>query len=148
MAFWKKIFKSKYTGAEIDAAVAKAGNLPAVTSADAGKALVVDEEGHIVTGEAGGSGAFIVNAAETPDTFHLALDKTYQEIAAAYLTMPVLILWRIPKGQNNYIYWLTQVDYNGESTYSVTAISSVNGNASTLTFECSDVSDYPMAEID
>jgi hypothetical protein len=54
MAFWKKIFKSKYTGAEIDAAVAKAGNLPATTSADAGKALVVDDEGKIVAGEAGG----------------------------------------------------------------------------------------------
>lgn len=48
MAFWKKIFKSKYTGAEIDAAVAKAGTVPAVSSADAGKALVVDEEGNIV----------------------------------------------------------------------------------------------------
>lgn len=53
MAFWKKIFKSKYTGAEIDAAVAKAVTVPAVTSADAGKALVVDEEGKIVAGEAG-----------------------------------------------------------------------------------------------
>ena len=54
MGFWKKIFKSKYTGAEIDAAVAKAGTVPAVTSADAGKALVVDEEGKIVTGQASG----------------------------------------------------------------------------------------------
>ena len=53
MAFWKKIFKSKYTGAEIDAAVAKAGTVPAVTSADEGKALVVDAEGNIVAGEAG-----------------------------------------------------------------------------------------------
>jgi hypothetical protein len=54
MAFWKKFFKSKYTGAEIEAAVGKAGNLPATTSADAGKALVVDAEGKIVAGEAGG----------------------------------------------------------------------------------------------
>lgn len=54
MAFWKKIFKSKYTGAEIDAAVAKAGTVPAVTSADEGKALVVDAEGKIVAGEVGG----------------------------------------------------------------------------------------------
>lgn len=59
MAFWKKIFKSKYTGAEIDAAVAKAGTVPAVTSADAGKALVVDEEGKIVPGEAGGGSTVI-----------------------------------------------------------------------------------------
>ena len=53
MAFWKKIFKSKYTGAEIDAAIAKAGTVPAVTSADEGKALVVDSEGKIVPGNAG-----------------------------------------------------------------------------------------------
>lgn len=53
MAFWKKIFKSKYTGREIDAAVAKAGTVPSVTTADEGKALVVDSEGKIVPGEAG-----------------------------------------------------------------------------------------------
>ena len=51
--FWQKKYTSKYTGAEIDAAVAKAGTVPAVTEADAGKALVVDEEGKIVPGEAG-----------------------------------------------------------------------------------------------
>lgn len=50
--FWQKKYISKYTGEEIDAAV---GNVPVVTSADAGKALVVDEEGKIVAGEAGGS---------------------------------------------------------------------------------------------
>lgn len=50
--FWQKKYTSKYTGAEIDAAV---GNVPVVTAADAGKALVVDEEGKIVAGEAGGS---------------------------------------------------------------------------------------------
>ena len=59
MAFWKKIFKSKYTGREIDAAVAKAGNLPATTSADAGKALVVDEEGKVVTGSVGVENGYI-----------------------------------------------------------------------------------------
>ena len=32
MAFWKKIFKSKYTGAEIDAAIAKAGDATKVTA--------------------------------------------------------------------------------------------------------------------
>ena len=63
MAFWKKIFKSKYTGKEIDAAIAKAGTVPTVTSADAGKALVVDDEGKIVAGEAsGGGGSFVDNS--------------------------------------------------------------------------------------
>lgn len=32
MAFWKKFYKSKYTGAEIDAAVAKAGDATKVTA--------------------------------------------------------------------------------------------------------------------
>ena len=53
MAFWKKYYKSKYTGWEIDAAVAKADTVPTVTAADAGSALVVDEDGKIVAGEAG-----------------------------------------------------------------------------------------------
>ena len=48
--FWQKKYTSRYTGAEIDAAVAKAGTVPAVTEADAGKALVVDDDGKIVTG--------------------------------------------------------------------------------------------------
>lgn len=52
--FWQKKYTSKYTGAEIDAAVAQAGTIPAVTSADEGKALVVDAEGKIVAGEASG----------------------------------------------------------------------------------------------
>lgn len=48
--FWQKKYISKYSGAEIDAAVAKADTVPAVTVEDAGKALVVDEEGNIVSG--------------------------------------------------------------------------------------------------
>ncbi len=51
--FWQKKYISKYTGEEIDAAIAKADTVPAVTAADAGSALVVDEEGKIVAGEAG-----------------------------------------------------------------------------------------------
>ena len=84
MAFWKKFYKSKYTGAEIDAAVAKAGTVPAVTSADAGKALVVDEEGKIVAGEAG-TPDFIVNITVTENEGELtpSVDKTYEQIVAA-----------------------------------------------------------------
>ena len=52
--FWQKKYISKYSGEEIDAAVAKADTVPAVTAADAGSALVVDEDGKIVAGAAGG----------------------------------------------------------------------------------------------
>ena len=81
MAFWKKIFKSKYTGKEIDAAIAKAGNLPATTSADAGKALVVDEEGKIVTGKAGGNIFEVVFGFNEEGSINC--NHTYNEIRAA-----------------------------------------------------------------
>lgn len=61
MVFWKKIYKSRHTGAEIDAAVDKAGILPSVSGTDEGKVLMVDGEGKIVAGEASGGGS----AAET-----------------------------------------------------------------------------------
>lgn len=61
--FWQKKYTSKYTGAEIDAAVAKADTVPAVTVEDAGSALVVDEEGKIVAGEVSGG----VTAVDFPE---------------------------------------------------------------------------------
>jgi hypothetical protein len=92
MAFWKKIFKSKYTGAEIDAAVAKAGTVPAVTSADAGKALVVDEEGKIVAGEVGGENLLIVTITGNPREGVFQSDKTFNEISAALTDgIPVIV---------------------------------------------------------
>lgn len=47
MAFWKKIFKSKYTGAEIDAAVAKADIIPSPTIADKQKGFIVGDDGKL-----------------------------------------------------------------------------------------------------
>ena len=49
----RKKYKSPYTGKEVDAAVAKAGKLPTVTSADVGMVLGVDDEGNIITTEGG-----------------------------------------------------------------------------------------------
>jgi len=93
MAFWKKIFKSKYTGAEIDAAVAKAGNLPAVSSADAGKALIVDEEGKIVTGEAGGGDIGIINIITDIPNSAIRSELTLNEVIALMTTGPCLVHW-------------------------------------------------------
>ena len=71
--FWQKKYISKYTGAEIDAAVGKADTVPAVTAADAGSALVVDEEGKIVTGEVGNApGDYTITATEL-DSVAIAL---------------------------------------------------------------------------
>lgn len=91
MAFWKKFYKSKYTGAEIDAAVAKAGTVPAVSSADAGKALVVDSEGKIVAGEAGGSDIFAITLGYDQDT-NPFFNKTYAQIAEAIEAGKTVIL--------------------------------------------------------
>lgn len=44
---------NEITGEDISSAIGKADTLPTVTSADAGRALVVDEDGKIVAGEAG-----------------------------------------------------------------------------------------------
>ena len=73
--FWQKTYLSKYSGAEIDAAIAKADTVPAVTVEDAGSALVVDGEGKIVAGEAGVS--FPV--------FELT-DEEFGEISVAFST--------------------------------------------------------------
>lgn len=73
--FWQKRYISKYTGEEIDAAV---GNVPVVTSADAGKALVVDEEGKIVPGEAAGG----VTLVAAPQAFETSLTTAIQSLAA------------------------------------------------------------------
>ena len=78
--FWQKKYTSKYTGAEIDAAVAKAGNLPATTSADAGKALVVDDEGKIVAGEAGGG---VIDGDYKPDASRKSFSDLLGELVAA-----------------------------------------------------------------
>ena len=56
--FWQKTYLSKYSGAEIDAAIAKADTVPAVTVEDAGSALVVDDEGKIVAGNPAGNAVF------------------------------------------------------------------------------------------
>lgn len=67
--FWQKKYISKYTGAEIDAAV---GNVPTVTEADAGKVLVVDETGKIVAGE-GGGGVSVIDFPEFPNAVAIAV---------------------------------------------------------------------------
>lgn len=79
--FWQKKYISKYTGAEIDAAVAKADTVPAVTVEDAGSALVVDEEGKIVAGEAAGGVALV----QAPQAFETALTTAIQSMAAGLM---------------------------------------------------------------
>ena len=46
--FWQKKYISKYTGVEIDAAVAAGSQVPEIDIEDAGKILAVDAEGKIV----------------------------------------------------------------------------------------------------
>ena len=110
MAFWKKIFKSKYTGKEIDAAIAKAGNLPATTSADAGKVLVVDDEGKIVAGEAGGgSSGYSIEYVQIADDQTINLDPEYPTVYvvalnSSYENIPQykINVLRVVVGDNTY----------------------------------------------
>lgn len=105
MAFWKKFYKSKYTGAEIDAAIAKADTVPAVTSADAGKALVVDEEGKIVAGEAGGgSDIFVFYVSEDENTGDPVFSKTFNEINAAIADGKIPVGFSDPVASNDITY--------------------------------------------
>ena len=59
------------------------GDLPTPTVADAGKAVVVDEEGKYALGEAGG-GSFKVNVLEGDVEGQYYLDKNYNEINEAF----------------------------------------------------------------
>lgn len=78
--FWQKKYTSKYTGAEIDAAVGKADTVPAVTAADAGKALVVNEEGKIVAGEAGGG---VIDGDYKPTAARKSFSNLLEELVLA-----------------------------------------------------------------
>jgi hypothetical protein len=107
--FWQKKYTSKYTGAEIDAAVAKAGTVPAVTEADAGKALVVDEEGKIVAGEAGGSSGYSIEYVQIADDQTINLDPEYQNfyvvaLNSSYENIPQykINVLRVVVGDNTY----------------------------------------------
>ena len=84
MAFWKKIYKSKYTGAEIDAAVAKAGDATKVTAnptlAGTESALTGLEVG-TTKYKVGGDEIVFVHISSN-DQEELIADKTYNEIVA------------------------------------------------------------------
>ena len=93
--FWQKKYISKYSGAEIDAAIAKADTVPAVTVEDAGSALVVDEEGKIVAGAAGGR-----NVNTLSDTAETAIQLGIQDV------LPTLI----STGKSVYNYTVLNTD--------------------------------------
>lgn len=66
------------------------GDLPTPTVADAGKAVVVDDEGKYALGEAGGGdNLFIVNFTLVDDA--LTADKTFNEILTAFNAGKVIL---------------------------------------------------------
>lgn len=93
--FWQKKYISKYTGAEIDAAVAAGSQIPEVTVEDAGMALVVNEEGKIVSGAAGGR-----NVNTLSDTAEAAIQLGIQGV------LPTLI----STGKSVYSYTVLNTD--------------------------------------
>lgn len=79
--FWQKKYTSKYSGAEIDAAVSKADTVPAVTEANFGDALVVNSAGKIVPGKVNG----VVSDIMAPEAFNNAVNSCMQSIAVAVM---------------------------------------------------------------
>lgn len=79
------------------------GDLPTPTVADAGKAVVVDEEGKYALGETGGGGLVITRSAVDDNN---VLDKTYKQIYDAILsgiTPIILVSAEEMAGLNGYI---------------------------------------------
>jgi len=116
---------NEITGEDISSAIGKAGNLPATTSADAGKALVVDEEGKIVTGEAGGgSSGYSIEYVQIADDQTINLDPEYPTVYvvalnSSYENIPQykINVLRVVVGDNTYDLVVNNTN-NPESGYS------------------------------
>lgn len=85
--FWQKKYTSKYTGAEIDAAVAKAGDATKVTAnptlAGTESALEGLQVGDTKYKVGGGSDIFVFYVSEDENTGDPVFSKTFNEISAA-----------------------------------------------------------------
>lgn len=103
---------------------AGAGDLPTPTVEDAGKAVVVDEEGKYALIEGGGGGGTLtVTVSGTPTS--RTLDKNYKEITEAITNgiTPIFVSTVSLPGSNITEYFiLSAITNNGESTYGVVLV--------------------------
>lgn len=87
--FWQKKYISKYTGAEIDAAVAKAGDAtqvvanPTLAGTEAAlEGLQVGDTKYKV--DSGSGGALVATVTVDEHTETVSVDKTFNELSAAF----------------------------------------------------------------
>ena len=133
--FWQKKYISKYTGEEIDAAVAKAGDLSKVTAnptlagtEDALTGLQIGDTKY----KAGGGDSYLVNLSDDPDDpGEYIIDKTFTEIQNAALSGKfVYMINNDATGVDSSIFYLVGVDESQIVFHSFFAIVS-----NTLEFE-------------
>lgn len=74
-------YDARYTKKDVDDSVDTTNKLPAVTSADEGKVLTVDDEGKFVVGSAGASYLEVLFTIDEEENF--TCNHTYAEIATA-----------------------------------------------------------------
>ena len=106
--FWQKKYISKYTGEEIDAAVAAGSQVPEITVEDAGRILGVDAEGKIVAKdqplpENAATGSVMV---KTADSWQAVTENGTHPVSR--------LLWRTNDDINNHVTIFVNVT-NGDS---------------------------------
>lgn len=116
----------------IEDGIEDAYELPSVTETDNGKVLGVENGAWSVVN--GGGGVLFVNATKTSSSGSYILDKTWQEIHDAFLSVPVII---------------HQISDDGDGYMTVTAVADnrpedgVVVQAGSATFLADNATDYP-----
>lgn len=118
--------------------------IPSSSVADAGKALVVGEDGVPAWGNGGGSGGgsgggvLVVNLTLDEDTGNLVFDKTWSEVSAASAAVAYFDMSAFGgRGSFRYLIGNTDAVGNGGSSFTYRVLTMIPGNGSDgFTVDC------------